>query len=141
MEAAPSICSYDISELRKQLNNTFIQKYKTIIWVIFLLALAALAYGIFRPTPPERIFENSDKVGHFIAFFGVSFIGRLAIHKIPNWIYWSCWFVLAGLLEYLQGVLQPLRHFSIEDAYANAVGVAISILVCFVTSKILKQTE
>lgn len=111
------------------------------IWVIFLLALAALAYGIFRPAPPERIFENSDKVGHFIAFFGVSFMGRLALYKIPSWIYWSSWFVLAGLLEYLQGALRPLRHFSIEDAYANAIGVVIAIIVCFVTSKISQQTE
>ena len=118
------------------MNNTFTQKYKTIIWAIFLLALAALAYGIFRPAPPERIFENSDKVGHFIAFFGVSFMGRLALHKIPGWIYWSSWFVLAGLLEYLQGALRPLRHFSVEDAYANAIGVVIAITVCFVATKI-----
>ncbi|WP_162010859.1 VanZ family protein [Neptuniibacter caesariensis] len=123
------------------MNNSFTQKYKTIIWVIFLLALAALAYGIFRPAPPERIFENSDKVGHFMAFFGVSFMGRLALYKIPGWTYWSSWFVLAGLLEYLQGVLRPLRHFSIEDAYANAIGVLIAITVYIVATKISERAE
>ncbi|WP_415905223.1 hypothetical protein ACMXYW_03395 [Neptuniibacter sp. QD48_55] len=111
------------------------------IWVIFLLALAALAYGIFRPSPPERIFENSDKAGHFIAFFSVSFMGRLALYKISSWIYWSSWFLLAGLLEHLQGALQPSRHFSIEDAYANAVGVVIAIIVCLVASKISRKTK
>ena len=116
-------------------------RYHLIIWALFICALAALAYGIFRPSPPERLFENSDKVGHFIAFFGVSFLGRLAIHKLHTIIYWGTWFGLAGLLEYLQGALRPMRHFSIEDAYANAIGVAIALTVFLIAKKIFPQSK
>jgi VanZ family protein len=116
--------------------TSFTNKYRIAIWVIFICALAALAYGIFRSSPPERLFENSDKVGHFIAFFGVSFIGRFALHKIPAILYWGCWLGLAGLLEYLQGELRPMRHFSVEDAYANAIGVAIAIVAMFSIQKL-----
>ncbi len=116
-------------------------RYHLIIWALFIFALAVLAYGIFRPAPPERIFENSDKVGHFIAFFGVSFLGRLAIHKLPAIIYWGTWFGLAGLLEYLQGELRPMRHFSIEDAYANAIGVAIALTVFLIAKRMFPQSR
>jgi len=37
--------------------------------------------------------------------------------------------LLAPLLEYLQGVLRPSRFFSIEDGYANLVGVAVGLVV------------
>ncbi|KXJ54790.1 hypothetical protein WNY58_00935 [Neptuniibacter pectenicola] len=114
-----------------------INQYKTIIWVIFLCALAGLAYGIFRTTPPQELFQNSDKVGHFAAFCCVSFLGRLALHKVPAIVYWGSWFILAGLLEYLQGEWRPLRHFSIEDAYANATGVVIALVLTYTLHKIL----
>ncbi|WP_415883606.1 hypothetical protein [Neptuniibacter sp. QD34_54] len=66
-------------------------------------------------------------------------MGRLALHKTLNWVYWGGWFVLAGLLEYLQGALQPLRHFSIGDALANATGVAIALIACITIAKFLRN--
>ncbi|WP_415902904.1 VanZ family protein [Neptuniibacter sp. QD29_5] len=122
------------------MNNAFTQKYKNWIWIAFLLAVAALVYGIFRPTPPERIFENSDKVGHFIAFLSVSLLGRLALYKIPSLTYWSSWFVLACSLEFLQEILQPLRHFSAADAFANTIGVFIAMLLSLTLTKKAQQT-
>ncbi|WP_415887083.1 VanZ family protein [Neptuniibacter sp. QD37_6] len=118
------------------MNNVFTQKYKTWIWIAFLLAVAALVYGIFRPTPPERIFENSDKVGHFIAFFSVSLLGRLALYKVSGLSYWAVWLILACSLEFLQEILQPLRHFSVADTLANVIGVSIAMFLYAVLTKI-----
>lgn len=112
-----------------------LKKYNAIIWLIFLCALAGLTYGIFRTTPPDELFKNSDKVGHFVAFCGVSFIGRFALIRISAFLYWGAWFFLAGFLEYLQGELRPLRHFSLEDAYANAIGVTIAITLTYIIHK------
>lgn len=103
------------------------KKIQYAIRLIFICSLVALAYGLFRQLPPERIFENSDKVGHFLAFLVVPFTGRLALHQLKSMIYWSMWLILAIALEYLQGELRPQRHFSIADAYANALGVITAI--------------
>lgn len=103
------------------------KKTQYAIWLIFICSLVVLAYGLFRQLPPERIFENSDKVGHFLAFLIVPFIGRLALHQLKSIFYWSTWLMLAIALEYLQGEFRPQRHFSIADAYANAFGVITAI--------------
>ncbi len=108
---------------------------------MFLCALTGLLYGLFRTTPPDDLFENSDKVSHFAAFCGVSFLGRLALHNSPAVAYWGSWFLLAGLLEYLQGEWRPLRHFSVEDAYANAIGVLIALILTYTLHKALKNQQ
>ncbi|MDO6592938.1 hypothetical protein Q4492_03710 [Neptuniibacter sp. 1_MG-2023] len=125
----------------KMTNPTLLNKYNTAIWIMFLCALAGLAYGLFRTTPPDDLFENSDKVGHFAAFCGVSFLGRLALHKSSALAYWGSWFLLAALLEYLQGEWRPLRHFSVEDAYANAIGVFIALILTYILHKTLKNQQ
>lgn len=103
--------------------------------LLFFIALIVLCYGLFRPEPPMKLFKDSDKVLHLVAFLGVSFLGRIALPRANPIIYWASWLILAGLLEYLQGEWQPHRRFSILDAYANAAGV----LASFVISLILRQ--
>ena len=121
------------------MKNRFTTRYHLGIWVVFILALAILAYGIFRPTPPPELFNNSDKVGHVIAFLGVSFVGRLALHSIPAALYWGIWFILAGLLEYLQHEFRPERYFSLQDAYANTAGVVIAIIATLLVGRFINQ--
>lgn len=43
--------------------------------------------------------------------------------------FWPVLFGLAPLMEYLQGVLRPLRVYSMEDSYANLAGVALGLFV------------
>jgi VanZ family protein len=99
--------------------------WRSICWLSFLGCLSAVLYGIFRPTPPEMIFENSDKVGHLLAFFLLSVTARLAMPYMPWYWFWTIFVELAFLLEYLQGLWMPLRQFSLQDSYANLCGVAI----------------
>lgn len=98
-------------------------------WVAFLFVSTAVLYAIFRPAPPEMIFEHSDKVGHVIAFLALSLMGRLALSSLSKVTFWLSFLLLAFLLEYLQGALRPLRIFSVEDAYANAAGVLLALVV------------
>jgi VanZ family protein len=99
-------------------------------WVLFIACVSGVLYAIFRPTPPEMLFDNSDKVGHFLAFGGLSLTAFIALKGRFAWVMWGSLVLLAFVLEYLQGVFLPLRTFSLEDSYANVVGVAIGFAVC-----------
>lgn len=103
-------------------------------WGVFLLCAAAVAYGVFRPTPPPQLFHQSDKVGHVLAFLALSLTAWLAFRRVRWFYFWPVLFCLAPLLEYLQGELRPLRVYSMEDSYANLAGVAIALL-CVVCIK------
>jgi VanZ family protein len=98
-------------------------------WGVFLLCAAAVAYGIFRPTPPPQFFSGSDKVGHVLAFLGLSLTAWLAFRHVRWFYFWPVLLVLAPLSEYLQGEVRPMRVYSINDSYANIAGVAIALLM------------
>jgi len=104
---------------------------KRIVWGAFLLVLIAVLYALFRPAPPEMIFENSDKVGHVVAFMMLGVTARFALLKLSSVSFWLILFSLAFVLEYLQGVLRPLRVFSIEDVLANGIGVLLAFLLFY----------
>jgi len=108
--------------------------------ILFLPVLALVIYGVFRATPPEMVFERSDKVAHVMAFLALALTGRLAIHKMPCTVFWLAMLALAFLLEYMQGELRPLRVFSMGDVVANTVGVATALLVFGAWSKKTRKT-
>jgi len=81
------------------------------------------------------VFEDSDKIGHVMAFLAQALTGRLAIHKMPGTVFWLAMLALAFLLEYMQGELRPPRVFSMGDVAANTVGVATALLVFAVWPK------
>ena len=96
--------------------------------VIFSLCAAALLFGLFRQTPPPRLFEQSDKFGHLIGFAAMTFIAIWTLSRkyIPLFI--AGLLALACSAEFLQEWLLPHRHFSLDDMYANLTGVAIILL-------------
>jgi VanZ family protein len=99
-------------------------------WLLFIACVSGVLYAIFRPTPPEMLFDNSDKVGHFLAFSGLSITAFIAFKGRFSLFMWGALIALAFALEYLQGAFLPLRTFSLEDSYANLIGVAIGFVVC-----------
>ncbi|WP_417615549.1 hypothetical protein [Oceanisphaera sp.] len=103
--------------------------------VIFFTLMAALFYGLFRPTPPPDLFGNSDKYLHLVAFFCLSVSARFAFVRQQRcaWV-WGALLASAPLLEYLQHYLQPHRTFSGFDALANVCGVLLA-LTCWVLVK------
>ena len=109
-------------------------------WGLFLLCVAGVAYGIFRPTPPPQLFLHSDKFGHALAFMGLSLTAWWALRHVPWYYFWPVLFALAPLLEYLQGEFRPLRVYSMDDSYANLAGVAIALL-CVSCVRLFKVVE
>lgn len=107
---------------------------------VFLVCAVAVAYGIFRPTPPPQFFHQSDKVGHVLALLCVSLTVWLAFRQVRWFYFWPVLFGLAPLLEYLQGELRPLRMYSMDDSYANLAGVAIALL-CVTCIRLFKVME
>ena len=73
-----------------------------------------------------------------LIFCAVALSGRLAGISLPDWSYWPLWAGLAMTMEYLQGMLRPLRIFSIEDAYANLAGVVAALVVWLVIRRVLQ---
>jgi len=98
--------------------------------ITFLFVSMVVLYILFRPEPLEIIFHDSDKVGHVIAFLFLALTGRWALSKYSKLGFWLSMFLLAFMLEFLQGQVRPLRIFSMEDAYANGVGVLLALVVC-----------
>ena len=98
-------------------------------WSVFLSVVIVVSYALFRPEPPVMIFEHSDKMGHIIAFMTLALTGRLAFIRFSKLGFWLTMSVLAFMLEYLQGEFRPLRIFSLDDAYANLLGVVVALVV------------
>lgn len=95
---------------------------------LFVLCAALLCYGLFRPESPPQLFEQSDKLLHVLAFAALALSARLAFGRVPGWLLWGVLLAFAPVAERLQQLWQPARHFSLHDALANVLGVALALL-------------
>lgn len=95
------------------------------LWLAAVLVVAAVS---LLPPPPLPAAPGADKLGHFLAYFGLMafavqmFAGRAALGSIA--------LALAALglgLEFAQGALTTTRMFDLRDALANAAGVAAGL--------------
>ena len=91
---------------------------------LWCLGIAALVVLSLMPGPPMPDFEDSDKVGHFLAYF------LLAAGAVQLFARWSSLLgagvglVLLGIgMEYAQGAFTDYRVLDARDALANTVGV------------------
>lgn len=98
-------------------------------YVIFLVCLSILLWGIFRPESPPQPFDNADKIWHTLAFFGFSLTARFAFCHKAIWLVWIVLALSAPTLEYLQGLLQTSRQFSYGDMLGNLSGVVLAFTV------------
>src|SRR5690606_13588114 len=92
---------------------------------LFGFCFAALVYAVFRPEPPPELFTNSDKLGHLVAFGLVALSATFAFPDSKIRVI-SLLLVMAPLMEVLQGMLNPARMASHEDALANVTGVLLA---------------
>jgi len=99
--------------------NTFIRL------ALFLGCLAGGPYGAFRETPPPQVFEESDKVGHLLAFAALTLTALLCFPRKLAGVVIVIMFGFAASSEYLQAALRPQRFFSELDMYANISGIVI----------------
>lgn len=95
------------------------------LWCLaWCLGIAALVVLSLMPGPPMPDFEDSDKVGHFLAYF------LLAAGAVQLFARWSSLLgagialVLLGIgMEYAQGAFTDYRVLDARDALANTLGV------------------
>jgi VanZ family protein len=100
------------------------------VWLsLWLLAVLAVIAVSLLPPPPLPSAPGSDKLGHFLAYFGLMacavqvFAGRVLIVI-------ALLLVALGLaLEFAQGALTSTRMFEVRDALANTVGVLAGLIV------------
>ena len=108
---------------------------------LFIISLALLLYGLFRPEQPPALFNNSDKLWHLLGFGAVSLAARLAFIRTPAWLVWGILALFAPLSEWLQHWLQPTRQFSWNDVYANLAGVVLAAIGWWVLSQLYKHWQ
>lgn len=95
------------------------------VW-LFWPALAVVIWGELSPHPPHLEVSTSDKLLHFLAYFGLSAIAVVALRGRRLVLIILCMAALGGMLEILQ-------HFTGRDAEwldeaANTAGAVFGAL-------------
>jgi len=86
--------------------------------------------------------SNSDKLGHFIAYFFLSFSWLYALRNFPRKKFKEhlIVFLLISygiIIEVLQGALTSYRQADIYDIFANSAGVIFALLLFGKMNRIL----
>lgn len=90
----------------------------------WLLVLAVIWLSL-TPSPPKVDFEESDKVGHLLAYGLIMFWFAQLYAARPARVGYAALFVLMGVtLEFIQGRL-GYRTYEVFDMFANTAGVLL----------------
>jgi len=96
----------------------------------WVLLLACLALSLM-PQPPGVFELASDKLWHALAYLVLYLSCQIAYHgQIRQSIRFTLLLGFSLLLEILQDVL-PYREFSLLDLVANAAGLFLGMVVCW----------
>jgi len=96
----------------------------------FLVAIGWALVGLIlwlslTPQPPQIDFEQSDKVGHFLAYGGLMFWFCQMYHRSRTRLAYAAGFIAMGIaIEFLQRAT-GYRSFEVYDMVADALGVAL----------------
>jgi VanZ family protein len=95
-----------------------------LVWkLLFWFILALLLYLTLTPTPPKPIsFNQIDKLYHFSAFAGFTFVFTIAFRQIKSGYILLLSIILGIVIEVIQHYI-PNRGFSIADMIADLIGV------------------
>ena len=99
--------------------------------------VAAIVWLSLTPSPPKVDFEQSDKVGHFLAYGGLMFwFCQLYMKKKTRALYAVGFAAMGVVLEFIQGSL-GYRSFEVYDMLANGTGVGLGWAAAFILPRAL----
>jgi VanZ family protein len=102
------------------------------VWVgvwIFGWVLA-IALSLIPPPPLHLDIDNSDKLGHLLAYATLSAWAVMVFARPRAWVVAALALVALGIgMEIAQGMLTEWRMRDWRDAVANTLGVGLGLLV------------
>lgn len=108
----------------------FEKPYLAILFSLFILVLCIM--------PSENLSGDvNDKLAHFVAFAGISFLWMWVSKAYLKVIVFSALFGL--VIEIIQGLLPESFHrsYDLMDALADSLGVLIGVALFYVVVKVL----
>lgn len=98
------------------------------IRILLVIALAVIVWASLSQTTVSGP-QHSDKVAHFIAYFGLTFLGLTGFRTLRNEILFVGFCLLLGAaMEYGQSFV-PGRSMSWADMVANSLGILGAVLL------------
>jgi VanZ family protein len=97
--------------------------YRAVFWV---MCLSIFVLAILPNNPSSIVFLHADKVGHAMAFAGVSFIGCLA-YPVRIVVLAIFLVFLGAAIEVTQG-FTPDRSRDLFDFFADVVGISLGFI-------------
>jgi VanZ family protein len=96
-------------------------------------------------TPPDISLDvdNSDKLGHFLAYGTLSAWAILIFERKQSWFFSALGLIVLGIvMEFAQGYLTSNRMMDWHDAIANTMGVGLGLCLSFMPlQKILQAID
>ena len=90
----------------------------------------AIALSLIPPPPLHLDIDNSDKVGHLLAYAALSAWAVMVFARPRAWFIAALALVALGIgMEIAQGLLTEWRMRDWRDAVANTLGVGLGLLV------------
>ena len=112
-------------------------KLRTAWLAIGWTMVAAIVWLSLTPSPPKVDFEQSDKVGHFLAYGGVMFwFCQLYLKKETRALYGLGFAAMGVGLEFVQG-WTGYRSFELYDMLANGTGVGLGWATALILPRVL----
>ncbi|WP_421789786.1 teicoplanin resistance protein VanZ [Hyphobacterium sp.] len=102
------------------------QAAKGLFWLLFAaITVIALLPG---PAAPPRLL-GTDKIEHAAAFGVLSFLAAFGWRGLPLWFVALALFTHGAVIELVQGSPILQRTTSFADLAANAVGIALALML------------
>ena len=92
----------------------------------------------FTPQPPQIEFEQSDKVGHFLAYGGLMFWFCQLYPRPRTRLAYALGFIGMGIAIEFGQRATGYRSFEVYDMVADAIGVALGWAVALALPRFLK---
>lgn len=119
-------------------SNLAFQKFKMILKITLSLIVVGILY--LSLTPSETLTVGNDKISHFIAYSTLMLnIGLIVFPDRKKIVIGLISVILLGVIVEVLQHFVPGRFMSIEDVYANSLGVLLGTILTFVFGKFIQR--